>query len=79
MAKVVTADHGNIEQMVDYATGKPFTQHTLNPVPIHLCDPELKGAKLRQGGILADVAPTLLQMMGLPQPSAMTGRSLVLR
>ena len=77
MAMVVTADHGNIEQMVDYQTGEPFTQHTTNPVPIYLCDPALKGARLRTDGILADVAPTLLAMMGFPQPAAMTGKSLL--
>jgi len=79
MAMVVTADHGNIEQMVDYETGEPFTQHTLNPVPIYLCDPELRGARVRPDGILADVAPTLLTMMGLNKPQAMAGKSLVLR
>ena len=79
MAMVVTADHGNIEQMIDYQTGEPFTQHTLNPVPVYLCDPSLRGARLRQDGILADVAPTLLQMMGLSQPSAMSGKNLILR
>ena len=79
IAMVVTADHGNIEQMIDYDSGEPFTQHTLNPVPIYLCDPALQGARLRTDGILADVAPTLLQMMGLPQPAAMAGKTLVLR
>jgi 2,3-bisphosphoglycerate-independent phosphoglycerate mutase len=79
MAMIVTADHGNIEQMVDYDTGEPFTQHTLNPVPIYLCDPSLKGARLREDGILADVAPTVLQMMGIAQPQAMAGRSLLVR
>jgi 2,3-bisphosphoglycerate-independent phosphoglycerate mutase len=79
MAMVVTADHGNIEQMVDYETGEPFTQHTLNPVPVYLCDPALRGARLRPDGILADVAPTLLTMMGLAQPQAMAGRSLLVR
>jgi 2,3-bisphosphoglycerate-independent phosphoglycerate mutase len=77
MAMVVTADHGNIEQMVDYETGEPFTQHTLNPVPIYLCDPALRGARLRPDGILADVAPTVLAMMQLEQPQAMAGRSLL--
>ena len=77
IAMVVTADHGNIEQMIDYDTGEPFTQHTLNPVPIYFCDPALRGARLRQDGILADVAPTLLRMMGLPQPAAMAGKSLL--
>ncbi len=79
IAMVVTADHGNIEQMIDYQSGEPFTQHTLNPVPIYLCDPAWRGARLREGGILADVAPTLLQMMGLAQPKAMTGKGLVVR
>jgi 2,3-bisphosphoglycerate-independent phosphoglycerate mutase len=79
MAMIVTADHGNIEQMIDYETGEPFTQHTLNPVPVYLCDPSLRGARLREDGILADVAPTVLQMMGLPQPQAMAGKSLLVR
>jgi len=79
IAMIVTADHGNIEQMIDYDTGEPFTQHTLNPVPIYLCDQSLRGAKLRPDGILADVAPTLLQLMGLAQPKAMTGKGLVVR
>jgi 2,3-bisphosphoglycerate-independent phosphoglycerate mutase len=78
-AMLVTADHGNIEQMVDYQTGEPFTQHTLNPVPIYLCDPGLRGARVRGEGILADVAPTVLQLMGLSQPAQMSGKSLVLR
>ena len=79
MAMIVTADHGNIEQMIDYETGEPFTQHTLNPVPIYLCDPAAKGARLRGDGILADVAPTILQMMEIAQPHAMAGRTLVVR
>ena len=78
MAMIVTADHGNIEQMIDYETGAPFTQHTLNPVPVYLCDPAVKGARLRGDGILADVAPTILQMMEIAQPHAMAGRSLLL-
>jgi 2,3-bisphosphoglycerate-independent phosphoglycerate mutase len=79
MAMVVTADHGNIEMMIDPKTGEPFTAHTLNPVPIYLCDPALRGHKLRSDGILADVAPTLLHIMNLPQPAAMTGKSLLVR
>jgi 2,3-bisphosphoglycerate-independent phosphoglycerate mutase len=63
--------------MIDPATGEPFTAHTLNPVPIYLCDTQLAGARLRRDGILADVAPTLLQIMGLPKPAAMTGKSLL--
>ena len=77
MAMVVTADHGNIETMIDADTGEPFTAHTLNPVPIYLCDPQLRGARLRRDGILADVAPTLLQIMGLLKPLAMSGKSLL--
>jgi 2,3-bisphosphoglycerate-independent phosphoglycerate mutase len=77
MAMVVTADHGNIETMIDPDSGEPFTAHTLNPVPILLCDPDLKGAKVRSDGILADVAPTLLQIMARKKPLAMTGKSLL--
>jgi 2,3-bisphosphoglycerate-independent phosphoglycerate mutase len=74
-ALLVTADHGNAEQMRDPATGGPHTAHTLNPVPVLLLGgPE--GAALRDGR-LADVAPTLLALLGLPQPAAMTGRSLL--
>src|SRR5207244_1490855 len=71
MAMVVTADHGNIETMIDPETGDPFTAHTLNPVPIYLCAPQVQGARLRRDGILADVAPTPLQLMGPPRPVPM--------
>jgi 2,3-bisphosphoglycerate-independent phosphoglycerate mutase len=67
---VITADHGNCEQMRDPVTGAPHTSHTLNPVPFHLIHPDFRGAKLRPG-VLADIAPTLLQVMGLPQPKEM--------
>ena len=77
MALVVTADHGNVETMIDPKTGEPLTAHTLNPVPIYLCHPSLRGARLRKDGILADVAPTLLEIMGLPKPAAMSGKSLL--
>lgn len=70
---VMTADHGNAEQMTDPATGKPHTAHTTNPVPFFICDP---GAPLRAGGSLRDVAPTLLALEGLPVPREMTGRDL---
>ena len=69
---IVTADHGNAEQMLD-ETGAPFTAHTTNPVPVVLT---VEGAALRDGA-LCDLAPTLLQLMGLPQPEEMTGRSLL--
>ncbi len=78
MAMIVTADHGNAEQMIDPATGGPQTAHTTLPVPIWLVDPELAGARLREG-ILADVAPTVLQVMGLPQPKEMGGKPLIAR
>jgi 2,3-bisphosphoglycerate-independent phosphoglycerate mutase len=77
IAMIVTADHGNIEQMVDPVTGAPFTAHTLNPVPLLACSPALRGAKLREG-ILADVAPTLCRVMGLEKPASMSGRSLLM-
>ena len=76
-AMIVTADHGNCELMVDPVTGGPHTSHTVNPVPVILVGgPD--GAVLRAGGRLADLAPTLLALMGLPQPAEMTGRSLLL-
>jgi 2,3-bisphosphoglycerate-independent phosphoglycerate mutase len=76
-AVLITADHGNCEQMVDEITGAPFTQHTLNRVPLHYVRAGVSGAKLRDGGRIADVAPTMLELLGLPQPKAMTGRSLL--
>jgi 2,3-bisphosphoglycerate-independent phosphoglycerate mutase len=79
MAMLVTADHGNCEMMTDPVTGQPHTAHTLNPVPFVLADPDLKGAKLRSKGVLADVAPTALQVMGLPQPKEMKGLGLIVR
>ncbi|WP_308197987.1 2,3-bisphosphoglycerate-independent phosphoglycerate mutase [Anaeromyxobacter oryzisoli] len=79
MAMLVTADHGNCEMMTDPVTGQPHTAHTLNPVPFILADPDLRGAKLRPKGILADVAPTALQVMGLPQPKEMKGLGLIAR
>jgi 2,3-bisphosphoglycerate-independent phosphoglycerate mutase len=77
-AMIVTADHGNCEMMVDPDTGGPHTAHTTNPVPVILVGGP-PGAALRPGGRLADLAPTLLELMGLPQPPEMTGRSLILR
>ncbi|WP_319825396.1 2,3-bisphosphoglycerate-independent phosphoglycerate mutase [Thalassovita sp.] len=75
-AMIVTADHGNCETMVDPVTGGPHTAHTTNPVPVILVGGPA-GAKLRSGGRLADLAPTLLQLMTLPQPAEMTGQSLL--
>jgi 2,3-bisphosphoglycerate-independent phosphoglycerate mutase len=75
-AMIVTADHGNCDLMVDPVTGGPHTAHTLNPVPVILVGGPA-GATLRQGGRLADLAPTVLALMGLPQPPEMTGQSLL--
>jgi len=69
----MTADHGNAEQMRDPSTGEPHTAHTTNPVPLVLCGDRYR---LRSGGILADVAPTILSLQGLPVPKEMTGRDL---
>jgi 2,3-bisphosphoglycerate-independent phosphoglycerate mutase len=77
-AMLVTADHGNIEQMVDPATGEPHTAHTLNPVPFVVASQALRGARLRDG-ILADVSPTLCDVMGLEKSPRMSGRSLLVR
>ena len=73
-ALLVTADHGNAELMRDPATGGPHTAHTTNPVPVMLAAP---GQPAIHDGRLADLAPTLLALMGLPQPPSMTGRSLL--
>ncbi|MDQ3804734.1 MAG: 2,3-bisphosphoglycerate-independent phosphoglycerate mutase [Acidobacteriota bacterium] len=73
---LITADHGNCEQMLDFTTGQPHTAHTSNPVPFHLIDDALRGVKLRGGGSLQDVAPTILGLLGIPQPPDMTGRDL---
>ena len=74
----ICADHGNAEQLVDYETGEPFTAHTTNPVPFILvnADPVYK---LREGGCLADIAPTLIELMGMEQPKEMTGTSLLVK
>ncbi len=74
---IVTADHGNCEQMIDPATGGPHTAHTTFDVELIVVDDRFRGTKLRSGGRLADIAPTALSMFGLPVPSAMTGTSLL--
>jgi 2,3-bisphosphoglycerate-independent phosphoglycerate mutase len=76
-AAFITADHGNADQMVDYTTGQPFTAHTTNPVPFYFVVPQWPNVTLRAGGILADIAPTALQVLGIPAPTDMVGRSLV--
>lgn len=74
---VVTADHGNCEQMINPETGGPHTAHTTYTVPLIVVDPDSRGKSLRTGGRLADIAPTILALMGLPKPTEMTGESLV--
>ena len=74
----ICADHGNAEQLVDYETGAPFTAHTTNPVPFILVNAD-PSHKLREGGCLADIAPTLIELMGMEQPKEMTGKSLLVR
>ena len=74
---IITADHGNAEYMWDEVTGTPFTAHTTNPVPCVLVDDEQKSVTLRAGGRLSDLAPTLLDLLGLPVPPEMTGKTLI--
>ncbi len=74
----ICADHGNAEKMIDYETGNPHTAHTTNPVPFILANYD-EGYTLREGGCLADIAPTLLEIMGLAQPAEMTGKSLLIK
>ena len=73
---LITADHGNAELMVDPKTGEPHTAHTTNPVPFLLIDEDSLGIKLREGGALEDVAPTMLGILGIEKPAEMTGRDL---
>lgn len=74
---LVTADHGNADQMIADDGVTAFTQHTTNPVPVILVSDEYKNVTLRKDGVLADLAPTLLQMMNIEQPAEMTGKSLI--
>ena len=76
-AAIITADHGNFEQMYDETTNGPHTAHTVGDVPLIVFDEKNKNRKLRSGGRLADVMPTLLDMMELPKPPEMTGESLL--
>lgn len=75
----ITADHGNSEQLWDGSHDQPHTAHTLNPVPLVLCGEDVVGAKLRERGVLADVAPTLLELLNLAPSEAMNGASLFVR
>ena len=74
----ICADHGNAEQLIDYETGEPHTAHTTNQVPFVLVNYD-KGYGLREGGCLADIIPTLIEIMGMKQPAEMTGKSLLVR
>ena len=74
----ICADHGNAEQLIDYSTGEPWTAHTTNPVPFILVNAD-PSCELREGGCLADIAPTLIELMGLEQPKEMTGKSLLVK
>ncbi|MCD8068645.1 MAG: 2,3-bisphosphoglycerate-independent phosphoglycerate mutase, partial [Lachnospiraceae bacterium] len=75
---LICADHGNCEQMIDYETGEPFTAHTTNQVPFILVNYD-ENYTLREGGCLADLIPTLIEIMGKEQPKEMTGKSLLIR
>ena len=75
---IITADHGNAEQMIDYKTGEAYTAHTTNPVPIFLITDD-KNLKIKSGGKLADLSPTMLDLMKLQNPEEMTGESLLIR
>ena len=72
----ICADHGNAEQLVDYETGDPFTAHTTNPVPFILVNAD-PAYSLKEGGCLADIVPTLIELMGMEKPAEMTGTSLL--
>ena len=83
---IITADHGNADEKIDLLTGEPLTEHTINPVPFYLIgndfkreksQEKLKVEKIEVDGILADVAPTILELMELSQPPEMTGKSLL--
>ena len=72
------ADHGNVEQLIDYETGVPFTAHTTNPVPFILINYD-PAYTLKEGGRLADIVPTMIEMMGMEKPAEMTGESLLIK
>jgi 2,3-bisphosphoglycerate-independent phosphoglycerate mutase len=73
---IITADHGNIEQLIDYDTGMPHTAHTINLVPVILIDDEHQQCRVNQGTAI-DVAPTVMRLLGLRQPPEMTGHCLI--
>ncbi|MGH9580575.1 MAG: 2,3-bisphosphoglycerate-independent phosphoglycerate mutase, partial [Terriglobales bacterium] len=75
-AMILTADHGNAEMMIDPETGGPHTAHTTNPVPLAVVGENGRGFALRADGALQDIAPTVLGLLGIPQPADMTGKDL---
>lgn len=75
----ITADHGNAEQMLDPVTGEPYTAHTTNKVPFILVSNDHKGMLLRHTGVLADIAPTILELLHIDKPAEMTGKSLIIK
>jgi 2,3-bisphosphoglycerate-independent phosphoglycerate mutase len=74
-AMIITADHGNADEMFDHFSGQPSTAHSLNPTPFILAGTDVQ--RLRDGGDFGDVAPTVLELLGIQPPAAMTGRSLI--
>jgi 2,3-bisphosphoglycerate-independent phosphoglycerate mutase len=74
---VITADHGNIEELKSVRSGEVDTEHSANPVPFIVVGSHLKKVRLQKTGRLADIAPTILHLMNTPQPAAMTGKSLL--
>ena len=74
----ICADHGNAEQLVDYETGTPFTAHTTNEVPFIIVNYD-ENYTLAEGGCLADIVPTMIEMMGMEKPVEMTGKSLLIK
>jgi 2,3-bisphosphoglycerate-independent phosphoglycerate mutase len=74
---IVTADHGNVEEMINLKTGKVDTEHSTNPVPFILVRQDFSLARVLSLGSLSDVAPTILEQMGINKPAEMTGRSLI--
>lgn len=75
---IIVSDHGNCEQMAYYETGEPYTAHSSNKVPFILVSRKLKDCRLREGGILADIAPTILDIFAIEKPEEMTGSSLII-
>ena len=76
---MVTSDHGNAEEMWDYKISMPKTAHTTNTVEFFYIANDVSGVKLRPHGVLSDIAPTVLEVLGLPKPADMTSRSLLQR